>query len=122
MALLGLGVLMHLVLTGLRAGRHEVATLRALGFSTRQVRAAAAWQATIVTVVPFALGGVAGLVAGRLVWLSYADHLNVAPATVLAWRPIVGFLLLFLVVANVIGAVAAWRLSRQRPAVELRTE
>jgi ABC-type antimicrobial peptide transport system permease subunit len=122
MAVLGLGVLMHLVLTGLQAGRRELATLRALGFTTRQVRSSAAWQASVATVVPFVVGAIVGAVVGRRVWLAYADRLNVAPATVSGWRPIVGFFLAFLVLANVIGALAAWRAVRRRSSVELRSE
>jgi hypothetical protein len=122
MAVLGLGVLMHLVLTGLRAGRRELATLRALGFTTRQVRSSAAWQASVATVVPYVVGAFVGVVVGRRVWLAYSDRLNVAPATVSAWRPIVGFFLALLALANLIGALAAWWALRHGSSVELRSE
>lgn len=122
MAVLSIGVLIHLVLTGARTGRHELATLRALGFTRRQVRAAVAWQATILAAVPFAIAALIGAAAGRAVWLAYAGRLSVAPATVLAWQPVLGFLVLFLLAANVVGLIAARTASRYQAAAALRTE
>lgn len=122
MAVLSVGVLIHLVLTGVRARRHELATLRSLGFTRRQVRAAVAWQATILTAVPFAVAALIGAAAGRAVWLAYAERLSVAPATVLAWQPVLGFLVQFLMAANVVGLIAARTATRYQAAAALRTE
>src|SRR5207302_7023328 len=118
---LSIGVLVHLILTGARAGRQELATMRALGFTRRQMRAALAWQATIVTTVPFVIAAVVGAAAGRAVWLFYGRRLSVAPATVLSWRPALGFFLVFVVAANIVGSIAARTAARQRAAA-LRTE
>lgn len=122
MAALGAGVLAHLVLTGLRAGRRELATLRALGFTRRQVRSSAAWLASLVTALPYVVGAVVGAVVGRLVWLAYAERLHVAPASVTGWRPIAASFLVFLVVGNLFGALGAWRALRRRSSGELRSE
>lgn len=122
MAVLAIGVLVHLVYTGVRAGRHDLATLRALGFSRAQVVTTIAWQTTIAVAVPFAAAAVLGMVAGRLVWLAYAERLGVAPETVVAWRPIAGFFVAFLVAANVIGVVIGHGARNSAPAGVLRTE
>lgn len=122
MALLALGVLIHLVYTGVRAGRHELATLRALGFSRAQVITSIAWQTTIVVAAPFALAAVVGAAIGRVLWLIYAERLSVAPETVTGWRPIAAFFLVFLVIANVLGVVIGRRARRSPPSEVLRTE
>ena len=122
MAVLGAGVLTHLVLTGLLAGRRQIATLRALGFTNRQVRSTATWQAALITAIPYAAGALVGVIVGRLVWLAYAESLHVAPASVTGWRPIAGFFLAFLAFGTAIGVLAAWRALRRRSSADLRTE
>ena len=78
MGILAAGVLVHLVATGVRARRLELATLRSLGFTPRQTHAAVAWQATTVVVVAIGIGSVIGVVAGRGVWSGYAERLVVS--------------------------------------------
>jgi|GEM_PF-1631481 len=121
MAVLAAGVLAHLVFSGVHARRHELATLRALGFTGRQVRTALACQATAVTIVPFAIAAVIGTVAGRTVWFIYAERLGVAPEAVVAWRPLAAVLGTFIVIANVVAAAAGYAV-RHRAAADLRTE
>ena len=121
MAVLSIGVLVHLVLTGARAGRRELAMLRAFGITRRQAGAVVAWQATFVTAIPFAFAALVGAAAGSTLWLAYAGRLNVAPATVWFWRPVLAFFLVFLVAAIVLGLFAA-RSAARHPASALRTE
>ena len=122
MAVLAIGVLVHLVYSGVRHGRRDLATLPALGFTGPQVASAIGWQTTIAAVAPFAVGAVGGAIAGRVVWLVYADRLGVAPETIVAWRPILGFLVAFLVVANLVGVVIGRGIRRRSPSLVLRTE
>ncbi len=122
MGVLAIGVLTHLVYTGVRAGRHELALLRALGFTRAQVVTTIAWQTTIAIAVPFVAAALIGAVLGRAAWLIYAERLAVAPETVVAWRPVVGFFLVFLVAANVLGVVIGRGARRRTPADVLRTE
>ncbi len=68
-ALLGFGTLTHTLVTAVRRRRRDLATLRALGFSGRQIRATVGWQALAFTAVALVIGiplGVAGR-QGRLV-------------------------------------------------------
>jgi putative ABC transport system permease protein len=122
MAVLSIGVLMHLVYAGVRAGRRDLATMRVLGFSRRQVIGAVAWQTSIVVGVPFAAGAIIGSITGRAVWLIYADRLGVAPDAVVAWGAIIGVSVAFMLAATAIGVVIGRRAHARSPAELLRAE
>ena len=122
LALLGVGVLAHLLVTSVRARRHDLAILRAMGFTRRQVRETVAWQATALTVVALLIGVPLGVLAGRWTWRRFALDLGVAPGTQLALGVFVGVAVGALVVANVIAAWPARAAGRSPPAIELRTE
>ena len=98
------------------------AVLAALAGARRQVGPAVAWQATTLVVVALALGVPLGLVAGRLVWRSFADELGVGAGVVL---PALAFTLIAVsavVLANLIAAFPARTAARTRPALVLRSE
>lgn len=122
MAVLAVGVLVHLILTAAGTRRYELATLQALGFRPRQVWSTIAWQATIVTVIAFGVGTLVGVGAGRAIWLAYSERLGVAPATVFPVAALLGFLLAFLVMANAVAALVSLRQLRTGPAELLRSE
>ena len=110
------------LVTAVRRRRRELAVLKTLGFSRRQVRATIAWHASTVAAVGVVIGMPLGLVAGRLVWLAVADELGVS--TDPTW-PVLGIVLLvpaaFLAV-NVIAMFPAFRAANTRPAAVLRSE
>jgi predicted lysophospholipase L1 biosynthesis ABC-type transport system permease subunit len=110
------------LVTAVRRRRRELAVLKTLGFSRRQVRATIAWHASTVAAVGVVIGLPLGLVAGRIVWLVVADELGVA--TDPTW-PVLGIVLLvpaaFLAV-NLIAMLPALRAANTRPAVVLRSE
>jgi hypothetical protein len=121
MAVLGAAVLTHLVLTGVRARRNELATLRALGFTSRQVRATLAWGATTVTVLTLLVALPLGIIAGRVAWEAYARRIDIVPESVYPWWPLALVAGVALVLANVV-AVAAGRSGARSPAKALRAE
>ena len=122
MAALSIGVLMHLVYAGVRAGRRDIATLRVLGFRRRQVIGAVAWQTVILVGVPLAAGTIIGAIAGRAVWLIYADRLGVAPDAVVAWGAIIEVFVAFMFAANAFGVAVGRRAHTRSPAEQLRAE
>ncbi len=71
----------HAIIVASRRRRRELAILKTLGFSRRQVRATLEWQATTLGVVGIGLGIPAGLIVGRLIWGDVARGLGVAPAS-----------------------------------------
>jgi hypothetical protein len=122
LALLATVAVGHAVILGIRRRRRELAVLRTIGFRRRDVRAAIAYQSTILAAFGLAVGIVAGVVVGRLVWRAVADGLGVEAQFDLS-VPAVAFVALGgIVVANVIGAIAAQAAIRDRPATALAVE
>lgn len=78
LALVGLAAVGHAMASMVRRRRHDLAVLRCLGFTRRQVGATAGWQATTLVVVGALLGIPLGLAAGRWVWAVVANGLGVA--------------------------------------------
>ena len=121
-ALVALAAVGFALVTAVRRRSRELAVLKTLGFSRRQVRATIAWHASTVAAVGVVVGIPLGLVAGRIVWLSVANELGVS--TDMTW-PVLGIVLLVLatfVAVNVIALFPAIRAARTRPAVVLRSE
>jgi FtsX-like permease family len=116
------GVLAYVVSTGVRARRHDLATMRALGLQRRQVHAAVGWQATATIVLAALIGVSLGVFVGRLAWRSYARSLHVVPEAVTPWWWLVAVLVAGVVVANVVALGPAWRAARRRPTEDLRAE
>jgi hypothetical protein len=122
LAVLGAGVLAHLLVTSIRARRHDLAILKTLGLARRQVRATVAWQATTLVAIALAIGIPIAFVAGRWTWQGFAGRLGVddyvrVPASSFVLIAVAGGLL-----ANLIAAVPARTAARTRPAIVLRSE
>jgi hypothetical protein len=118
-ALVAVGIAL---VSSLRRRRRELAVLKTLGFTRRQVRGTVAWQASTVAAVGLVIGIPLGLLVGTFVWHRVADELGVLPDP--AW-PVLGIALLAviaLVAVNLIAAIPARRAARTRPAIVLRSE
>ncbi len=94
--LLGLGLMIGLALSigvSVRDRRRELAILRALGFSRRDLRATVAWQALATITVGLVVGLPLGVVAGRLAWKTFSGQLGVSPRAdiPLVWLVVVLF-------------------------------
>src|SRR5262249_57244033 len=74
--------LAHALLVSMRRRRRELAILKTLGFTRRQVAATLAWQATAIAVVAVIVGLPVGILAGRWAWNLFADQLGVLPEPV----------------------------------------
>src|SRR5207237_10112635 len=89
--LLACATVAHALVTTVRRRRHDLAVLRAVGFTRRQARIAISWQATLLAAFGLVLGVPLGLIVGRLLWrwvaedfpLAYVPHVAlVAPLLV----------------------------------------
>ncbi len=122
LVLLGAAALGHALVTAVRRRRHELAVLRAVGFTPRQTATTVAAQAGTVALVGLVVGIPLGVILGRLSWRWVADATPlvfsppVAVAVILVGIPVT------IVVANLLAAAPARRAARIRPAVALRTE
>ena len=114
--------LAHLLLTAVRRRRRDLAVLRVLGLTGRQVRATVSWMAVTVALAALAAGVPVGIACGRLAWEFFAGQLGVQPVTEVPAVPVVVLVAsgvaLAIAVASVPGALA----SRARPAAILRAE
>jgi len=116
------GTLAHVLLTGVRRRRRDLALLKTLGFERSQVLGVVAWEATAFAVVALLIGLPLGVLAGRWAWAYFADAAG-APAD--ASIPLTAVLLAIpvtLLIANLIAAWPGWTAARLRPAAVLRAE
>jgi len=119
---LALLTITHLLITSVRRRRRDIAVLRAIGLSQRQVRAAVAWQSGTLMAVSLAIGIPAGLIAGRQIWLLLTHQLGVVPAVNI---PATALAVLVVAAVPVAVAIAAWpgeAAARISPALALRAE
>ena len=121
LALIALGTLTQTLITSIRARRRDLAVLKTLGFSRRQLGATVAWQATTLVAIALALGIPLGVMAGRWTWWAFAQGIAVVPA------PIVPTWILLIVPAsillgNAVAALPGRSAARTRPAAILRVE
>jgi predicted lysophospholipase L1 biosynthesis ABC-type transport system permease subunit len=110
------------LVTSLRRRRRDLAVLKTLGFSRRQLRVAVAWQASTVAAVALVVGIPLGALVGTYFWRRVADELGVASDP--AW-PVLALVIVAavaLIAVNVVAAFPARRAARTRPAVVLRSE
>ena len=110
------------ILASVRQRRPELALLKALGFTRRQVREVIAWQASAILVMACLVGIPLGIVAGRWVWASFAASLGVVPVTVIPGILLLAGFAALLVAGNLLAAVPASMAARTRPAIILRGE
>jgi len=99
------------LVASVRRRRRELAVLKALGFTQRQLAIAVAWQASVAVVVGSIVGAPSGIFLGRFLWYEFAQGIHVVPAsnvpTLSIVLVVVGGLVLGNLVAFVPGRVAA---------------
>ena len=110
------------VLTSVRARRRDLAVLRALGFTGRQVRRAVRAQVVTTMLAALVVGVPLGVATGRVVWRAFASQLGVATAPAMPGAAIAVTVMGALVLAVVVAAVPARAAARIMPADALRTE
>jgi ABC-type lipoprotein release transport system permease subunit len=98
-ALLGLALMIGLplaIVVSVRDRQRELAILRSLGFSSRDLRTTVRWQAATIVAVGALFGVPLGVVAGRLAWNRFAERLGLVP------RADIPYLLLALVIVAIV--------------------
>jgi hypothetical protein len=122
LALIAAGTLAHTLASSTRRRRRDLAVLKTLGFTRRQLRQAVAWQATTIAAIALLIGLPAGVAGGRWAWRYLAAQLGVLPEPAVPLTAIIIAIPAALVVANLIAAVPGQAAARIPPAAVLRTE
>jgi FtsX-like permease family len=122
---LAAGAIVALGLTlaaSVRRRRRDLALLKTLGFTHRQLAAAVAWQATVIAAIGIILGIPLGIVLGRQLWILFARNINAVPDPAV---PVLSVLLVAigaLVFANLDAALPGLDAARTPAALALRAE
>ncbi len=121
---LAFGAIVALALTliaSVRRRRRELALLKTLGLTTRQLASTIAWQASVISVIAVIVGVPFGIIVGRQLWILFARSINAVPQPTV---PASLFLVTVgaLILANLVAAVPARIAARTPAALVLRAE
>jgi predicted lysophospholipase L1 biosynthesis ABC-type transport system permease subunit len=110
------------LLASVRRRRRELALLKTLGLTRRQVMAAVVWQASVILVVAALIGIPLGVAAGHWAWAAFATSLGAVPVTVVPIPALLAGFAVLLVAGNLLAAVPGAVAARTPPAAVLRAE
>jgi MacB-like periplasmic core domain/FtsX-like permease family len=122
LAVAAISALALTLMTSVRRRQRDLALLKTLGFTRRQLAAAVAWQSTIAVSIGTIVGVPVGIVVGRALWDLFAGEIHAVP------RPSVPTLTITLValgavlVANLVAAIPGRRAARTPSALLLQAE
>jgi hypothetical protein len=122
---LAVGAIVALALTlvaSVRRRRRDLALLKALGFTPRQLAAVVAWQSSVTAVVGIVIGVPFGIVIGRQLWTLFARNINAVPDPTV---PVVSVVLVCvgaMIFANLVAALPGRIAARTPTALALRAE
>jgi ABC-type lipoprotein release transport system permease subunit len=122
---LAVGAILALGLTlasSVRRRRRDLAMLKTLGFTRRQLAAVVAWQSTTTALVGVVVGIPLGIVIGRELWTLFARSINAVPDPTV---PVLSVLFVgvgTLVFANLVAALPGRSAARTPAALVLRAE
>jgi hypothetical protein len=124
-AVLAIGALSSLWLTlvaSVRRRRKDLAVLKTLGFTRRQLAATVAWQATAAVTAGIVAGIPLGIALGRYLWDLFARQISVVPEPTVPAMTAVVVTLGALATANLVAALPARAAARTPAAALLRAE
>ena len=122
MAVMAGGVLTYGLVTAVTRNGHDLAVARALGFTPRLLRRSGRWAGLVFVSAALVVAVPLGLVLGRVVWRAYAEDLGVVPDPVTNAREVIVLALAALLLAALVGTLAAGRQARTHPGAALRSE
>jgi len=128
-ALLGLGLATGAVaalalslIASLRRRRHDLAILKTLGFTRRQIATTVAWQASVSVAVGMIIAIPVGIVLGRTLWNLFARSIHVVPEPSVPIATTVFIVLGGLVLANAVAFIPGRQAARTPTALVLKAQ
>ncbi len=122
---LALGAVSALLLTlmsSVRRRRRDLALLKTLGFTRRQLSATVAWQSTAAITAGAIVGVPLGIALGRALWDLFATQIGVIPEPTVSPLTVVLIVAGALATANLVALLPGWVAGRTPAATLLRTE
>jgi ABC-type lipoprotein release transport system permease subunit len=128
-ALLGIGLavgaasaLGMTLIASVRRRRRDLALLKTLGFTRRQLAAVVAWQSTIAVGIGIIIGVPLGIIIGRELWNRFATALHVIPHPTVPSLTITLIAVGALTLANLVAAIPGLQAARTPSALLLHEE
>jgi ABC-type lipoprotein release transport system permease subunit len=124
-AALAVGAIIALGLTlaaSVRRRRRDLALLKTLGFTQRQLAAAVTCQASYAAVIGMVLGVPLGIAAGRWLWILFARQIYAVPHPTVPVLSLVLVAIGALTLANAVAALPGRTAARATTALLLRAE
>lgn len=103
------------LVASVRRRRHELAILRAIGFTPRQLQWSVVWQAGIVALTGIVFGVPLALALGRWLWTLFAEEIGAVPAPVVPALSVVAACLIAVALSMCLSALPG-RLAARTPA------
>jgi hypothetical protein len=122
LAAVALLTIAHLLITSVRRRRRDFAIMRALGFTSWQIRGTLCWQALTLAGMALVIGIPAGIACGRLGWQIFAHQLGITPVVAVPLAVLAVMAAGWLAAAAVIAVLPAEVATRNPPARALRSE
>jgi ABC-type antimicrobial peptide transport system permease subunit len=122
LALLAASTLVHVLVSSVRARRHDFATLRTFGVRRSQLGGVIAVQASFLVLVAVCVGVPLGVLLGRVAWTEYAERSGFVSVVRVPALAILLVISLAVVAAELCAALPARAAARTRPATLLRAE
>ncbi len=122
LALLAVGTLAHVLLTGVQRRRRDLAVLRTLGLLRSQLLRVVSWQASALAAAALLVGLPLGVLAGRWAWVLFARSVGVAPGADIPVALVLAAIPVTLLLAIAVAAGPGWAAARIKPAAVLRSE
>jgi len=110
------------LIASVRRRRRDLALLKALGLTRRQLMSCVTWQSTAAVAVGIVGGIPAGVALGRWLWILFAQQIYAVPRATVPALSLVYVALGALVLANLVAALPGRHASRTPAAIVLRTE
>jgi FtsX-like permease family/MacB-like periplasmic core domain len=110
------------LVTSVRRRRHDLALLKTLGFTRRQLAATLAWQATVAVAIGCAVGIPLGIALGRFLWDLFAREISAIPDPTVPALSVILIALGAIILANLVAAIPGRIAARTRTAQLLRSE
>jgi hypothetical protein len=124
-AALALGAIVALALTlvaSVRRRRRDLALLKALGFTPRQLARVVAWQATVTALAGVIVGVPLGILIGRQLWTLFARNINAVPDSTVPTVSVILVVLGSFIFANLVATIPGKIAARTSTALALRAE